>query len=113
MREAAFVSSVQAGPHMRWGKTATTVTVVLSSLVLLALAAPDVTTYILSRVMQIVGISAVVIYIILRVGFVRYRLLKLMLQWNRWAYMPRSSITRFYLGTPGLSILSGFVTNTL
>lgn len=97
-----FLSSQEAGPHFRWGKTATTVTVLLSALSLLSLFAPDVASVIISIGLQLVGGISLIVYIVLNVSYLRLNLLKLLLRYRNWANHPRSGFTRMYLGIVGM-----------
>lgn len=92
----------EAGPSFRWGNTATAVTSTLSFLLLLALAAPDLTVSILSIALQLVGGLAVLAYVVLSVQFLRLSLLRILLRWSGWAYHPMSPWTRLYLGIVGV-----------
>jgi hypothetical protein len=84
--------------QFRWGSTATVVTAALSSLLAISLFNAELANAIINRTFQVVGIAVVISYVVLTVSWIRLHLLKLLLKWRGWAYIPRSAIARFYLG---------------
>eukprot|EP01119_Soliformovum_irregulare_P002656 TRINITY_DN1290_c0_g1_i2.p1 TRINITY_DN1290_c0_g1~~TRINITY_DN1290_c0_g1_i2.p1 ORF type:complete len:712 (-),score=129.16 TRINITY_DN1290_c0_g1_i2:41-2176(-) len=105
LRPHVVLSSAAAGPTLRWGTTASIATGTLSLLLVLSLLAPNVASRIVSLCIEFAGVAAIVVYIIMSIPHARYGLLKLLLKWKDWAYMPRSGWTRLYLGT--VSYLGG------
>lgn len=87
----------EAAELFRWGTAATAVTIVLASLLGLALIAPNLAREIISIFLLISGSLVAMATIIMVIPDIRYGLLKLLLRWRQWAYMPRSSITAVYL----------------
>jgi len=105
LRPHVVLSSQAAGPSLRWGTTASIATGTLSFLLVLSLLAPTLASWITSLCIQLAGVAAIIAYIIMSIPHARFGLLKLLLKWKDWAYMPRSRWTRLYLGT--VSYLGG------
>src|SRR5690349_16074723 len=101
-----YTSGEMAGPSFRWGHTASIVTGTLSVLLTISLFSTELATNIISVVLQLIGATAVISYIVITISFLRLNLLKLILRYRGWAYHPRSPLTRMYLGNSPAFLLA-------
>eukprot|EP00126_Sphaerothecum_destruens_P002216 Sdes_comp15654_c0_seq1m4668 len=96
-----FMAKVHQAPDFRWGSFATTITATLTALLLLSLYSPVLAKGVILIIFEVLGALGLLVYLISESFYIRSKILKILLSWRKWAYIPRSPIAAMYLAVVG------------